>query len=403
LTASVMKPHLGFACALLALLSGLLPAQDAGRAVRADAAADEKQETVIVRRLNDSVGVRFAADKSERVLYFFDPRAELVQGDELEQGPSGQSTVVLSEGGLVQMYASGHLIIEALGKEQGGQLVDVLRFPLLTTVEVTSVDRRLLCLLPGDVQAELLGGRITIKAVPGRLRIRNDGGSAVRVRGMMTQEMDSTTVSGEGVLILGRGDEVALPYFKQRNRQLGESSGTWAGLSLRDMSDVLAEQEGQLLVVTSAVEDERATAFTVGGVRGIIEVDSPMVFERHRRGAPAVIGFGGTLAIEAPAAAPRAIQALETPPAGMFAIELPDYIEAVKRGVSIEALAELDAWVSPSVLAEFDRLQRHPPDQQGGTEDDNQDSDFGAEPPAADEDQGAEADSVEPGDPGEST
>lgn len=400
MTTSVMKPYLGFACVLLALLPGLVHAQNTGRAGLA--AADEEQETVIVRRLNDSVGVRFVADKRERVLYFFDPRAELVQGDEVEQGPSGQSTVVLSEGGLIQMFAAGHMVIDALGREQGGELVDVLRFPLLNTVEVTSLDRKLICMLPGDIQAELLGGRITIKLVPGRLRIRNDGGSSVRVRGTMTQESDSTTTSGEGVLVLGRGDEVALPYFKQRNRQLGESGGYWAGLSLRDLGEVAVEQDGQYLVVTSAVEDGRDTAFTVGGVRGIIEVDSALVFERHRRGAPAVMEFVEALEIAAPAAVPRAVEPIETPPAGMFAIELSDYIEAVKRGVSIEELAELDAWVPPSVLAEFDRLQRNLLDQQGGAEEDNQDSDFGAEPPAADEDQDAEAGSDESGDPGES-
>jgi hypothetical protein len=385
---------LAHAAALLALLPALVAAQaDAARAPAAAPAAE--QEPVIARRLNDSVAVRFAADRRERVLYFFDPRAELTDGDEIEQGPSGQSTLVLAEGGLVEMHASAHLIIDALGRERGDEKIDVLRFPLLTTIEVTSGERKLLCILPGNTQVEFLNGRITVYLVPGRLRIRNEGGNPVEVRGLMTQEMNSKVVSGEGVLTLQRGDEVALPYFRQRRRALGKSAGSWAGLSLRDMGAVSIENDARRLVVSSNAQEGRAVAFTVGGVRAKVEDDSPLVFERHRRGAPTVVEAGSALVQEAAVPA-------EVPPAGMIVVDLDAYVTAREAGYTNEQMADKNYWVPPSVQAEFDRLYGHLIDAQRGESEDAGQADSGTEPPAAEEDSGAASDSEDPSDQGES-
>ncbi|MFT7461696.1 MAG: hypothetical protein ACI9EF_000030 [Pseudohongiellaceae bacterium] len=326
--------------------------------------ADESSaepETVIARRLNDSVAVRFAADGQERLLYFFDPRAELSVGDEIEQGPSGQTTVNLSDGGLLVMYASGHLIIGGLGTMRAGEVVDLLRFQLLTTAEVTSRDRKIVCELPGGIEVEFLDGRITLTVVPGRLTIRNEGGNPVMVRGLMTQEAASTVVSGEGTLLLGRGDEVAMPYFKQRSRRLGAADGTWAGLSLRDLGSLELEQDAQRLVVTSSSTAKGREAFTVGGVRTQLPGGMSFVFERQRRGAPSVMHRAGQQAVLQPELLPES-QELTAPmaeaaaPVGMSAIDLEFFTIAREKGHSVEDLAALGFWVAPSVLAEYEKM-----------------------------------------------
>lgn len=332
------------------------PAQD-GRDAPAPPAS--VAETVIARRLNDSVAVRFAADGSERVLYFFDPRVELTVGDEVEQGPSGQTSVVLAGGGQLEMYASGHLIIHGLGKQRGGEIVDELRFPLLTTAELTSGDRKIVCLLPGGTEAEFIDGRITVRVVPGRLTIRNEGGNPVMVRGLMTQEAGSSEESGRGVLTLARGDEVGLPYFRQRTRRLGPADGSWAGLTLRELGPLEVDHDAQRLVVTSHATDDHRAAFTVGGVRARIPAGSSMVFERLRRGAPALLQGAGQptdldLGGKAPAGAEESMDT--SMPPGMTAIAFDQYVIAQQKGHSVEDLAALGYWVSPAVLAEFERL-----------------------------------------------
>lgn len=333
------------------------PAQE-GRDEAAPPASEA--ETVIARRLNDSVAVRFAADGSERVLYFFDPRVELSAGDEVEQGPSGHTSVVLAEGGQLEMYASGHLIIHALGKRRGGEVVDELRFPLLTTAELTSGGRKIVCLLPGGTEAEFIDGRITVRVVPGRLSIRNEGGNPVLVRGQMTQEAASSVESGRGVLTLARGDEVGLPYFRQRTRRLGPADASWAGLTLRELGPLEVEHDAQRLVVTSHATEDNKAAFTVGGVRARIPAGTSMVFERLRRGAPSLLqGAGepfdpGLVGGDDVAGAEASLN--PSPPPGMTAITFDDYVTARRKGHSAEDLEALSFWVSPAVLAEYERL-----------------------------------------------
>lgn len=361
-----------------------MPAED-----HSDSAAEHppeaEPETVLARRLNDSVAVRFAADGRERNLYFFDSRAELSAGDEIEQGPSGQTTVIMAEGGLLEMYASGHLIIDALGMERDGELLDVLRFPLVTTAELTSGLRKIRCVLPGGSQAEFIDGRITISVVPGRLRIRNEGGNPVEVRGLLTEETHSQQISGEGLLVLGRGDEVAMPYFGHRNRRLGDAGGNWAGLSLREMGSLEVEHDAQHLVVTAPVPEEGLSACTVGGVRARIPAGASLVFERQRRGAPSIVQVNGQTMEAAVDPGREAPAPVETPPPGMSAIALEQYAVAVEKGHTVEELAALGYWVSPSVQAAYEASQHPPEGDMPGMEGMDGHSASGDDAPAADE------------------
>jgi len=407
----VSRPGRGLRCVLAGVLAGvtcwpqLTLAQDDPDApaplpvpasaplpvpATARASAPAESETVIARRLNDSVAVRFAADGSERVLYFFAPRAELSVGDEVEQGPSGQTSVVLADGGKIEMYASGHLVIHGLGSSRGGEIVDELSFPLLTTAELTSGGRKIVCELPGGSEVEFIDGRITVRVVPGRLTIRNEGGNPVMVRGLMTQEPGSTEDSGRGELTLARGDEVGMPYFRHRNRQLGPADGSWAGLSLREIGSLEVEHDAQRLVVTSHAAENRKAAFTVGGVRTRVPAGSGMVFERVRRGAPSLLqGVGQPTGSEASGEAggedaPGAVTSpSETVPLGMTAIGFDEYVLAQQKGHSVEDLAALGYWVSPAVLAEFERLSAEATSPEEGQMTDDPAS--GEDTPSADE------------------
>ena len=109
-------------------------------AVLALAAALPAQESILARRLMDSVAVRRGPNRVETVLYPFASSANLAIGDELEQGSGGQSELFLSSGGYLELYGQSHVIVLRLDSEG-----DVLRFPLMRLLNVISVDRTVIC------------------------------------------------------------------------------------------------------------------------------------------------------------------------------------------------------------------------------------------------------------------
>jgi len=81
------------------------------------------QEQVLVRRLSDSAAVRDGRTQTERVLYYFDPTATLVQGDEIEQGSSGHTELLLDGLGHVAIYSTAHVKLVSLSP--GGDVLTV--------------------------------------------------------------------------------------------------------------------------------------------------------------------------------------------------------------------------------------------------------------------------------------
>lgn len=287
----------------------------------------DAQELVSVRRLNDSVSVRWGVDRSEQVLYAFTPTADLAAGDEIEQGSGGQSTLVLSTGGLVEMYSSGHLVIDSLA-EAG----DVLRFPALTQVELTSGLRKLTCFLPGGARCAFLGTTVTVRVEPGRMRIRNEGSTPVEIEGNIT--LTAGQPGGHaGVLNLMRGEEVHLPLFQETSSELSGGLVSWRGRALRHSGGfVLAPENEDLLVQAGSAET--ADVLTVGGVRMIPRAGQQLLIRATPRGR---------------AAAVAAQIDPEAGPPGMITIGLKDYRRALKRGETLESLLAKGIWVPPSV------------------------------------------------------
>jgi hypothetical protein len=218
------------------------------------------QERVLVRRLSDVVGIREGNPPKERVLYYFDPMAELAQGDHVEQGSGGQSEITLSLGGLVKMHASAHLIIKRIS-----EFGDVLEFPLLTTLEARSVDRMLTLALPGGTLCQLEGTEVFISVQPGTIQIRNQGGNPITVYGNVLLRRENENGSGHGQLQLLRGEEVHIPLFGGAGGGTGDSeTELWGVTPVRHSGAALLQRDGDRLSVwlASAGED----TVTIGGV-----------------------------------------------------------------------------------------------------------------------------------------
>ena len=322
---------------------------DAGKASQAAAPPqDPATETARIRRLNDTVAVRQGDDRIERILYPFDPTADLAPGDELEQGSGGQSTIVLAAGGLVKLYMSGHMIVERLG-EQG----DVLRFPTITLAEIEAGNRPLEIHLPGGTTCAFEAGVMTVRIEPGRLFVRNDGGTVIEVTGVLTLEAGQEGGDGLATLMVGRGEEVHLPLFRSRATPLGNQLGAWDELSLRHSGGFgLEPSEGDLWVRPS--EAEARDVLTVGGVRVRVEGDESLLLRRGRSGAR--LGPGSPPAVPAPAVAQDA-----GPPPGFTAISLEEYYQvrliALQSGLDEaqieQQLSKRRLWVSPEVKVQF--------------------------------------------------
>jgi len=295
------------------------------------------QESVSVRRLNDSVSVRMGPERSERVLYFFDPEIELFQGDELEQGSVAQSTVVLSSGGLVQFFSSGHLVLEQLS-EQG----DVLRFPILVHAELTSGLRPLVIWLPGGHKLSFLGTTVVVRVQPGRMVVRNEGGPPVDVEGIISLDVGGAGGDGRSSVILNRGEEVHLPLFPITPGPLGVTLSSWQGRSVRYSGGFELERDGGDLLVQRTTEEE-GDVLTVGGAR----VFGARGLTLRLSGAPRAPGSGTP-----PTVAPTE---QEIVPPGMIAIDAAQYYQYREAGHTDEELAANGVWVSSSIRDEYEQ------------------------------------------------
>ena len=233
------RPRRLAAFALGALLAGAAPSARA-------------QEQVQLRRYSDVVAVRTAPGQPDRVLYYFAPVADLQQGGHVEQGSGGHSELYLSGGARVALRASGHAILDKLSAEG-----DVLRFPILTMVEVRGGSRSLELKLPGGVVCRVGESTAVIEQLPKRLRVRNQVGLPLSVAGPPPAETYE----------LHAGQEVVFPLL---DTPLPEAQTTvaWGNLSVRFAPGVQVSVEEQWLRVERAAEGElhAEAPVSVGGV-----------------------------------------------------------------------------------------------------------------------------------------
>ena len=224
------------------------------------------QEKVRARRLSDVVSVREGPAEIERVLYYFNPTVDLVQGDDLEQGSGGHSELTLGGEGQLILFANAHVAMTKLAAEG-----DVLTFYTLTRVEAKTGDRPLQLALPGNTTCDLLQAHVTVKLEYGRLLIRNEASTPVRVVSDLRLERDPPADVPTGELNLARGEEVRLVLVGGESEQSGESVMLWGGLPVRHTGDIEVHPEGDQLRIHAPPGDslDYRSALTVGGVRTV--------------------------------------------------------------------------------------------------------------------------------------
>lgn len=271
----------------LALLSAAAAAQDRapppqeapaaapdGRAPQEAAPAAAEHETVEVRRLSDVVAVREGARSSERVLYYFNPTMRLAQGDHVEQGSAGHSEITLPGGGLLQLNATAHLVIERLAPEG-----DVLRLSLVTSLEATARERPLRLLLPGGVACDILQTGVRALLVPGRMFLRNAGGQPVVLGGQLRLEREGGDPLTTSSLVLQRGEGVRVVLVAGAGEPDGAQVDLWGALPLRHDGGLRLERAGDLL--RAAPEGEADPAGLRLSVRGVRTVPRPGLVLRN--------------------------------------------------------------------------------------------------------------------------
>jgi|GEM_PF-5509426 len=223
------------------------------------------QEKVQVRRLSDVVAVREGVLATERVLYYFNPVAELEAGDELEQGSGGHSEVMLTGGGLLTLHAGAHLVFDRLAPEG-----DVLRLPLFTRLDALGGERPLQLVMPGGTVCDLLGTHITAYVEHGRLRVRNESSTPIVVNSDLRLEKDPPTDGSAGRLEIVRGEEVRLVLVGGDVEPPGGALELWGALPVRHAADVTLEPDGDQLRLTASEGALSATrSLTVRGVRTV--------------------------------------------------------------------------------------------------------------------------------------
>ncbi len=230
-----------------------------------DTPADDGRETVEVRRLSDVVAVREGPRSSERVLYYFNPTVRLAQGDHVEQGSGGHSEIVLSAGGLVELSATAHVVLERLAPEG-----DVLRLPLVTSLEASARERPLRLLLPGGIACDMLQTGVRALLVPGRLALRNTGSQPVVLGGDLRLEREGGDPLTRASLVLQRGEEVRMLLVAGVGEPDGELLELWGALALRHDGGVALERAGDLLrPALVGAADPVGVRLSVRGVRTV--------------------------------------------------------------------------------------------------------------------------------------
>jgi hypothetical protein len=244
------------------------------------------QEKVRARRLSDVVSVREGPSETERVLYYFNPTVDLVQGDELEQGSGGHSELTLEGDGLLILYSNAHVKLDKLAAEG-----DVLAFPTLTRVEATTGDRPLQLALPGGTTCDLLQAHVTVKVEYGRLLIRNEAGTPVHVHSDLRLERQPPDDVPAGDLDLTRGEEVRLVLVAGEAEESGESLMLWGVLPVRHTGDIDVLPEGDQLRVHAPPGDslDYRSNLTVGGVRTVPRPGLVVRNPRHEEPPPAPV------------------------------------------------------------------------------------------------------------------
>lgn len=240
----------------LALL--LLAAAAAGQET-APAATGER---ITARRLSDVVAVREGERATERVLYYFNPVAGLAQGDELEQGSGGHSELLLSGGSLLELSATAHVILERLAPEG-----DVLRLPIVTSLQASSRERPLRLLLPGGIACDILGTSVRALLVPGRMALRNTGSHPVALGGELRLERPGGDPLAARSLILQRGEEVRVVLVAGTGGPDATALDLWGVVPVRHEGALELQREGAWLRATAA--DPLAVRLSVGGVRTV--------------------------------------------------------------------------------------------------------------------------------------
>ncbi len=230
------------------------------------------QEKVLVRRYSDVVAVREGPSSAERVLYAFNPTANLIQGGQVEQGSSGQSEVVFSGGGRIVLYGAARLELETI--DAGG---DVVRLPMVVMVEAHGGARPLTLTLPGELRCELDQASCEVHLEDGRLRVRNIGGRAIRVHGYLSLDREGSGREPVDSLELVRGEEVDLPLFVDPSDGPRERQDSWRGMVVSTEEDVDLVAAGDELLVGGDGQ------LRVGGVRTRVSDGAGLVLLDLRR------------------------------------------------------------------------------------------------------------------------
>jgi hypothetical protein len=305
---------------LLLALAAPAAAQDAPRgpapeprAPAQEAAPEPTVEKVVVRRLSDVVAVREGPRSPERVLYYFDPTVELPEGSHIEQGSGGHTEIKLAGEGLIIMQASAHAILRRLAAEG-----DVLEYVTITRVEAhAGSERPLQLLLPGHTTVDLLGTYVTVTSEPGRLRVRNEGSTPVRIETDMRLERDQPTDEPAGRMELARGEEVRLVLVGGLVDPAGESvEMIWGTVPVRHTGEIQVLPEGDLLRMQApggTLQDD-TSILTVRGVR--IKPRPGLVVRNPRWVPPPAPPPEQAAPVEPPPAEPPVVEPAAEPPAG---------------------------------------------------------------------------------------
>lgn len=230
-----------------------------------DVPAAGERETVEVRRLSDVVAVREGARSPERVLYYFNPTIRLAEGDHVEQGSAGHSEITLPGGGLLQLNATAHLVLDKLAPEG-----DVLRLTLATSLEATARERPLRLLLPGGVACDILETGVRALLVPGRMALRNTGSQPVVLGGQLRLEREGGDPLATTSLVLQRGEGVRVVLVAGAGEPDGAQVDLWGALPVRHDGGLRLEHAGdQLRPSPEGEADPAALRLTVRGVRTV--------------------------------------------------------------------------------------------------------------------------------------
>jgi hypothetical protein len=238
------------------------------------------QEVVTLRRFADMVAVRQGPDATEKVLYYFSPTTDLVQGDEIEQGGGSHSELTLSASGLVALNDPAHVVLQKIDPEG-----DVLRFHRVSRARVRAGSRALTLLLPGGWQCRLQDTVIEIHEEFGRLRVRNTGGLTARLTGSLGLARHDEAAGATGVMELfdlGSGQEVRLPLFGMPDASGMEVSFRWDGVLVRHDDGIEAKPDKRVLRVRGPAGAE----LSVGGVRTQLRVGGVLTLQNFSQEAP---------------------------------------------------------------------------------------------------------------------